>query len=79
MIRAPRPRPQTWQSHKSEVRFRLSLPLQAVEWCRPWAAYYLGRWAFLEVLEYLSTLSVLVVVVSYFAASGERLMNTAQG
>src|SRR2546425_6431596 len=89
MIRAPRPRPQTWASHLREVGPGLSLPFHAVEWFWQWSAHYLGRWAFLEVLEYLGTLSVLVAVVSYFAASGTRqkqkhyqawqVVNTAQG
>jgi hypothetical protein len=89
MLRAPRPRPQTWASHFEEVGFSIALPFHAVEWIWQWTSYYLGRWAFLEVLEYLGTLSVLVAVVSYFAASGDRqkqkhyqawqVVNTAQG
>jgi hypothetical protein len=89
MIREPRSRPQTWASHKREVGFRWALPFHAVEWFWQWTAYYLGRWAFLEVLEYLGTLSVLVAVIFYFAGAGDRekqkhyqawqVINTAQG
>ena len=37
------------------------------------AAYWLSGWAFLEVLEYLGTLSLLLAVVSYFLESGDRI------
>ena len=37
-----------------------------------WFAYYLSRWALLEVLEYLSVLSVLFGVIFYFSESGDR-------
>jgi hypothetical protein len=89
MIREPRSRPQTWASHKREAGFRWAKPFHAVEWFWQWTAYYLGRWAFLEVLEYLGTLSVLVAVIFYFAGAGDRqkqkhyqawqVINTAQG
>ncbi len=49
----------------------------------------LSRWSFLEVLEYLGSLSILVAVIFYFSESGDRLkqkhyqawqvINTAQG
>jgi hypothetical protein len=52
-------------------------------------AYYLAHWAFLEVLDYLGILSVLVAVIFYFAEAGDRrkqkhyqawqVVNTAQG
>ncbi|HTT61278.1 MAG TPA: pentapeptide repeat-containing protein [Bryobacteraceae bacterium] len=70
-------------------RSRAALPLHALEWSLEWCAYYLSRWALLEVLEYLSILSVLVGVVFYFSESGDRqkqkhyqawqVINTAQG
>lgn len=54
-----------------------------------WAAYYLSNWKFLEVLKYMSSLSILVAVIFYFSESGDRakqkhyqawqVINTAQG
>ena len=44
-----------------------------VEWPLAWFAYGLSHWAFLEVLEYLGSLSVLVAVIFYFSESGDRL------
>ena len=65
------------------------LPLVAVEWMWEWAAFALSNWAFLEVLEYLGTFSVLIAVIFYFSESGNRVklrhyqawqvINTAQG
>jgi hypothetical protein len=67
----------------------IALPFRALEWSLEWSAYYLSRWALLEVLEYLSVLSVLFAVIFYFAESGDRqkqkhyqawqVVNTAQG
>jgi hypothetical protein len=83
-----RPRPHPWSEYK-ENRSRLALPFHAFEWLLEWSAYYLSRWALLEVLEYLSVLSVLVAVIFYFTESGDRqkqkhyqawqVVNTAQG
>jgi uncharacterized protein YjbI with pentapeptide repeats len=54
-----------------------------------WAAFALSNWAFLEVLEYLGTFSILVAVIFYFSEAGDRIklrhyqawqvINTAQG
>ena len=48
-------------------------PFCVIEWPLAWLAYGLSHWAFLEVLEYLGSLSVLVAVIFYFAESGDRL------
>jgi len=65
------------------------MPFWAIEWIFEWVAYFLSNWAFLEVLEYLGTFSVLVGVILYFSESGDRIklkhyeawqvINTAQG
>lgn len=71
------------------MRPRWALPFHAIEWLWDWLAYGLSRWAFLEVLEYASSLSVLVAVIFYYAEAGDRkkqkhyqawqVINTAQG
>jgi len=88
LVRELRPRPHSWSQYK-ENRMLVALPFRALEWSLQWCAYYLSRWALLEVLEYLSVLSVLVAVIFYFAESGDRqkqkhyqawqVINTAQG
>ena len=86
--RIRRERPQPWRERTERVR-AWTLPFWAVEWIFEWLAYFLANWAFLEVLQYLGTFSVLVGVVLYFWESGDRLklkhyeawqvINTAQG
>src|SRR3974390_1080628 len=89
ILHAQRTRPLPWKQRKQRVARRWLLPLVAVEWLWEWAAFALSNWAFLEVLEYLGTFSVLVAVIFYFSESGDRVklrhyqawqvINTAQG
>ena len=84
-----RPRPRPWSEQKSALKHPWMLPLLVVEWPCQWLAFVLGNWAFLELLQYLGTFSVLVAVIFYFAESGNRIkqkhyqawqvINTAQG
>jgi hypothetical protein len=88
LVRELRQRPPSWSSYKANSP-AWALPFHVLEWVLQWGAYYLSRWALLEVLEYLSILSVLFAVVFYFAESGDRkkqkhyqawqVINTAQG
>jgi hypothetical protein len=90
MIPPPEPkRPVDWNTLVSGLRHRWLLPFRAFEWFWEWIAYVLGRWSFLEVLDHLGRLSLLVGVIFYFSESGARIrqrhdqawqvINTAQG
>lgn len=89
LLRENSHKPACWREHRRLAPVRWALPFHALEWIFQWTAFYLSRWALLEVLEYLGSLSVLVAVVFYFAESGDRLkqkhyqawqvINTAQG
>ena len=89
ILHTPRNRPATWRARRQSVRRAWWLPFVAIEWTWEWAAYALSNWAFLEVLEYLSSFSVLIAVIFYFSESGDRVkarhyqawqvINTAQG
>ena len=82
-------RPERWTVLKGGLKHRWFIPFHAFEWLWEWVAYGLSRWSFLEVLEYLSSFSVLVGVIFYFSESGDRVkqrhyqawqvINTAQG
>lgn len=82
-------RPPDWGERRATCRSRWTVPFVKFEWCLEWAAWALGNWALLEVLEYLSTFSVLIAVIFYFAESGDRtrqrhyaawaVINSAQG
>ena len=89
ILHTPRHRPATWRTRRQSVRHGWWVPFIAVEWLWEWAAFALSNWAFLEVLEYLSSFSVLIAVIFYFSESGDRVkarhyqawqvINTAQG
>src|SRR5215472_15016576 len=84
-----RTRPEPWPRQRGQAKHGWLIPFFALEWGWRWLAYLLSGWAFLEVLEYFGTLSLLVAAVSYFGESKDRLkqkhyqawqvINTAQG
>lgn len=65
------------------------VPFVAIERAWEWAAYFLGNWTFLQVLDYVRGFGVVVAVIFYFSESGDRIkqkhyqawqvINTAQG
>src|SRR6266404_1163169 len=89
LVREARKRPETWANHQGAIRHRWTVPFHAIEWVWQWTAHFLSHWAFLEVLEYIGSFSVLIAVIFYFAESGDRkkqkhyqawqVINTAQG
>lgn len=84
-----RTRPEPWAHHRARAKYGWLVPFFRLEWGWSWLAYWLSGWAFLEVLEYFGTLSLLIAVVSYFAESKDRIkqkhyqawqvINSAQG
>ena len=70
-IRRSKPRP--WGEHQVALQPRWALVFHRLEWWLGWMAWALGRWALLEVLEYLGTFSVLIAVIFYFADSKNRI------
>ena len=89
IVRERRSRPAQWSTRKLSARHAWMLPFTALEWIWEWVAFALSNWTFIEVLEYLSTFSVLVAVIFYFSEAGDRVkqrhyqawqvINTAQG
>ena len=89
ILHAPRTRPLPWIMRKQRAPAGWLVPLVALEWVWEWTAFALSNWAFLEVLEYLGTFSILVAVIFYFSEAGDRIklrhyqawqvINTAQG
>src|SRR5271156_4422831 len=86
---SPRERPASWRAQRAAITHAWAVPFLAGEWCWEWLAYFLSNWKFLEVLEYMGSLSVLVAVIFYFSESSDRtkqkhyqawqVINTAQG
>ncbi|MBV9147923.1 MAG: hypothetical protein JO065_18545, partial [Acidobacteria bacterium] len=88
IIREARERPLPWSERRRTVP-AWTLPFFAVESVWEWLAFALSRWSFLEVLEYMGSLSILVAVFFYFHDAENRVkqrhyqawqvINTAQG
>jgi hypothetical protein len=88
-LRESRKRPASWAEYKQPIRHRWSIPWHRIELTFDWIAYFLSRWAFLQVLEYLGIFSVLFAVIFYYSEAGDRkkqkhyqawqVINTAQG
>lgn len=88
-MRDQRPRPHPWREHRRQAKPQWAYPFHVFNWILEWCAWCLGGWVLLDVLEYLSTFSVLVAVILYFSESGARVqqrhyqawqvINTAQG
>jgi len=89
LVRELRARPEPWHKYATGIRNRWLVFFHGPEWVMQWTAYYLSRWALLEVLEYLGVFSVLIAVIFYFSEAGDRIkqkhyqawqvINTAQG
>ena len=88
ILREARQRPLPWTDRKRAIP-GWSVPFVALEWVFAWIAFLLSNWAFLQVLDYLGILSILVAVFFYFHDSENRIkqrhyqawqvINTAQG
>jgi hypothetical protein len=89
IFRERRIRPAPWKERRATTRHRWLIPLLGIDWLWEWFAFFLSNWAFLEVLEYLGSFSILIGVIFWFAESGDRaqqrhyqawqVINTAQG
>jgi uncharacterized protein YjbI with pentapeptide repeats len=66
-------RPKSWQERVAYIKEddwrRVFI---GFEWCCEWASYWLGKWAFLEVLEYLGKLSILVALIVWIVEIPQR-------
>jgi hypothetical protein len=68
-----RERPCRWREWRSHVKHAWAVPFAMVEYAMDWVVYGLSNWRFLEALDYLGRLGVVLGVVFYFAESGDRL------
>jgi len=62
----------TWQQRKRSVRYRWAVPFVFTEWFCEHLSDRLKKWAFLDVLERIGHLAVLVAVVFYIVEAPER-------
>ncbi|HZC35053.1 MAG TPA: pentapeptide repeat-containing protein [Chthoniobacterales bacterium] len=89
LVKTVRTPPKEWSLHRARASAKWMIPFIAGEWVCEWVAYWLSGWAFLEVLEYVERLGILVAIIFYFADGANRakqkhyqawqVINTAQG
>ena len=87
-MRTATDKPERW-AEISARKPRLLRPAFAVNWAGEWLAYWLGRWALIELLQLLATFSIPVGVYSYLHGADDRrrerhyqawqVINSAQG
>lgn len=81
--------PPEWAEFKARAPHRYLVPFYRLNWAADWAAYSLGKWALVELLEYLGSFSILFVAIFYFVGAPDRMkqkhyqawqvINTAEG
>jgi hypothetical protein len=81
--------PPQWTMFKARARRRWQVPFYGLHWASDWAAWKLGKWQIVELLEYVGSFSILFAAIFYFAGAADRLkqkhyeawqvINTAQG
>lgn len=84
-----RNRPPNWAEFGSRSPHACLTPFYAVSWLADWAAFFLGKWPVVELLEYLGSFSILFAAIVYFIGAPDRLkqkhyqawqvINTAEG
>ena len=89
IYRQQREHPEPWSFYRRRAKLPWLVPFYWLEWVSAWLAYWMQKWAFLEALEYIGTLSILIAVALYFVEGENRLkqkhyqawqvINTAQG
>ena len=80
---------ESWQERRKKIKHEWAVPFIFLEWNCERLSSLLKQWAFLEVLEHLGRLTIIVAIVFYFTESGSRrkakhyqawqVINLAQG
>jgi len=65
--------PPEWSEFKARARRRWQAPFYGLSWATDWAAWKLGQWPLIELLEYVGSFSILFAAIFYFAGSSDRL------
>ena len=65
--------PPDWAEFKKRAPHASLVPFYRLTWAADWAAYFLGKWPLVELLEYLGSFSILFAVIFYFAGASDRL------
>ncbi|MCP4263498.1 MAG: pentapeptide repeat-containing protein [Planctomycetes bacterium] len=63
---------ESWKERKTKIKHKWVAPFIFPEWLCERVSYFLGRWAFLDILGHAGRLTILVAVIFYFAEAGNR-------
>lgn len=61
-----------WRERRKKIKHKCARPFIFAEWICEQVSYFLGRWAFLDILGHAGRLAILFAVVSYIMGAAER-------
>ncbi|UCC99420.1 MAG: pentapeptide repeat-containing protein, partial [Phycisphaerales bacterium] len=67
-------KPKSWKDRRQSIKHKWLAPFIFPEWLCERLSYFLGQWAFLEILGHAGRLTILIAVVTYFMGADERQM-----
>lgn len=62
----------SWRERRQSIKHKWLAPLVFPEWLCERVSYFLGKWAFLDILRYAGQLTIILAVISYFMEADER-------
>ena len=65
---------ESWQERRTKIRHKWAVLFFFAEWICEQVSYFLGRWAFLDILGHIGRLTILIAVITYFLGADERRM-----
>jgi hypothetical protein len=72
-------KPKSWQETSASFeKDDWKLAFVGFEWCCKWVSYWLSRWAFLQVLEYLGKLTILVSLILWIYPGFQQRKQAAE-
>jgi uncharacterized protein YjbI with pentapeptide repeats len=67
-------KPKNWRERRRSIKHKWLIPFIFPEWLCEQLSYFLGRWAFLDILGHIGRLTILIAVITYFMGADERRM-----
>ena len=64
--------PLSWKERQKQIKRSWTVPFQRIECLCEWVSYRMGRWAFINVLDYGGKLAVVVTAITYLFHGAER-------
>jgi hypothetical protein len=65
-------KPKSWRERRQSIKYKLLILVIFPEWLCERISYFLGQWAFLDILARLGHLAIIVAVISYIVGGESR-------